>query len=53
MMLYKITDEQDRSIHGGAGRWVRGRWRSVSGEIVACRRGLHLCREQDLGRPSW
>jgi len=48
MTLYKVTDEQGGSIHGGTGRWTPGRWRSVSGELEPCRRGLHLCRAQDL-----
>ena len=48
MTLYKVTDEQGRSMHGGTGRWTPGRWRSVRGDLVPCRNGLHLCRPQDL-----
>jgi hypothetical protein len=50
MTLYKVTDEDGRSFHGGSGRWIKGRWRSVEGELDPCVRGLHLCREQDLIR---
>ena len=46
--LYKVTREDGRSMHGGTGRWTPGRWRSVSGPLVPCRNGLHLCRPQDL-----
>lgn len=46
MKLYKVTDEQGGSIHGGTGRWTPGRWRSVSGELelraVPVQQGLGL-----------
>jgi hypothetical protein len=46
--LYKFTNADGSSAHGGHGKWHLGRWRSVSGPLVPCRRGLHLCREQNL-----
>jgi hypothetical protein len=46
--LYKVTDTDGRSFHGGSGKWTKNRWRNVKGELVACENGLHLCRRQDL-----
>jgi hypothetical protein len=46
--LYKVTDTDGRSFHGGRGKWTKNRWRNVKGELVACENGLHLCRRQDL-----
>ncbi|HSW41303.1 MAG TPA: hypothetical protein VLM76_02210 [Patescibacteria group bacterium] len=46
--LYKVLDENRRSMHGGRGRWTPGRWRSVAGRLVPCVRGLHLCRADQL-----
>jgi hypothetical protein len=51
MTLYKVTAADGSSYHGGTGRWVKGRWRSVTGEIVPCENGLHLCRADHL--PDW
>jgi hypothetical protein len=48
MTLYKVTELDGTSCHGGHGRWTLGRWRSVSGDLIACQRGLHLSRERDL-----
>jgi hypothetical protein len=48
MTLYKVTGEHGESWHGGSGKWVKNRWRTVSGEIIPCENGLHLCRPQDL-----
>jgi hypothetical protein len=48
---YKVTAENGASFYGGTGKWVEGRWRSVKGDLIACQRGLHLCRERDL--VSW
>lgn len=42
--LYKVLNASNRSMHGGHGRWTPGRWRSVSGPLVPCKNGLHLCR---------
>ena len=46
--LYKFLDAENRSTHGGRGKWTPGRWRSVRGPLVPCQNGLHPCREQDL-----
>jgi hypothetical protein len=48
MQLYKVLGEGQTSYHGGSGKWTKNRWRSVSGEVVPCVNGLHLCRRQDL-----
>ena len=50
MKLYKVTDADGYSMHGGHGKWVPGRWRTVNGPLVPCYRGLHLCRPDDLVR---
>ena len=50
MKLYKVTDADGYSMHGGRGKWVPGRWRTVNGPLVPCYRGLHLCRPDDLVR---
>ena len=47
-MLYKFTGADGSSTNGGWGRWHLGRWRTVSGPLLPCRRGLHMCREKDL-----
>lgn len=51
MKLYKVLNEDDRSCNGGTGRWTPGRWRSVRGDLVACKRGLHLTDAAHL--PLW
>lgn len=46
--LYKFTAEDGGSCHGGTGKWTPGKWRSVSGELVACQRGLHVVRRDQV-----
>jgi len=46
-VLYKWL-RADNSAPVGSGKWTKGRWRSVKGELVACQNGLHLARPQDL-----
>src|SRR3990170_3951984 len=46
--LYKVLGTRQSAFHGGDGRWTKGRWRSVKGELVPCESGLHLCRLKDL-----
>jgi hypothetical protein len=46
--LYKVLGEGQTSYHGGSGKWTKNRWRSVSGDLMPCENGLHLCRRQDL-----
>ena len=54
MVLYKVTDEDGRPCHGGAGPWALpdgeapGAWMPVIADIVPCERGYHLCRGGDL-----
>ena len=45
---YKVTAEDGSAYHGGSGKWRKGRWRSVKGDLVACENGLHLCRADQL-----
>jgi hypothetical protein len=45
--LYKVLDNM-ASCHGGTHTWVPGEWVRVEGELNPCKRGIHLCRDQDL-----
>ena len=53
-MYYKVTGEHGKAYHGGRGSWPLpsgkrpGKLLTVEGEIVACSRGLHFCREDQL-----
>ena len=54
MTLYKILD-RDGSARMGTGKWHLpkgerpGKWMPlIKGDLVPCRNGYHLCREQDL-----
>jgi hypothetical protein len=46
--LYKVLGNGQTSYHGGSGKWTKNRWRSISGDLMPCENGLHLCRRQDL-----
>jgi len=47
--LFKVLGENREPFHGGSGKWPAKRtWLEVTGELVLCERGLHLCREKDL-----
>ena len=58
--MYKILDENGHSCNGGDikwflpkkqkdGGWKLGKWMpKISGELIACENGYHLCREKDL-----
>jgi len=48
MKLYKVLAKGQMSCHGGDHVWEPGRWYEVTGDLVPCRNGFHLCREQDL-----
>jgi hypothetical protein len=54
MTLYKVLREDGSAHHGGRGRWPLpagdepGEWLEVKGALIPCKRGLHLCRPQDL-----
>lgn len=46
---YKVLGAQRHPCHGGTGQWPPpGEWLRVTGRLVACEHGLHLCRERDL-----
>src|SRR6185437_8053824 len=47
-LAYKVLGTDLRSHHGGTGVWTPGKWSSVQGEIVACQRGIHYCRRDQL-----
>ena len=51
--LFKVLNVDGSSCHGGSLQWGLpkgrpGRWHQVSGELIPCENGLHLCREKDL-----
>ena len=46
--LYKVLGPGRKSCHGGSHTWEPGVWYTVEGELVACERGFHLCRANDL-----
>lgn len=46
--LYKVLGPDGTPIHGGRGRWVPGKWRSVRGPLVPCEHGLHLVSARQL-----
>lgn len=54
MTFYKVTGPKGESVHGGTGSWPLprgarpGKFLTVEGEIRACHRGLHFCREDQL-----
>lgn len=56
---WKILDANGRACHGGRYQydlprwddeegWIPGAWTPAIPNIVACRRGYHVCRDQDL-----
>ena len=48
-MPYKVLDSNLRSCHGGEAQWVVGQRQSVTGDLVPCKKGIHVCRdERDL-----
>lgn len=51
--LYKVLRADGSAYHGGSGKWPLpngrpGAWVEVTGQLVACRRGLHVCRAEHL-----
>ena len=48
MTLYKVLDENRQSMNGGSATWTPGEWMPAITDLVACKRGYHLCRESDL-----
>jgi hypothetical protein len=45
---YKVLGADQGSFHGGTGRWVKRRWRTVDGPLSPCRNGIHYCRRDQL-----
>ena len=55
--LFKVLGADGKPFHGGKGFWnlpangEPGEWMPpIQGELVPCKNGYHLCREQDLLR---
>lgn len=55
MQLYKLTNLDGSCANGGTGKWHlprngrAGRWMPrITGELIPCQRGYHLCRIGDL-----
>ena len=53
--LFKVLNEDGSACHGGHGTWHLpesdrpGDWMPIiEGELIPCKNGYHLCREQDL-----
>jgi hypothetical protein len=47
--LFKVLSHDRMPYWGGSGQWPPpGEWLEVTGELVLCENGLHLCRERDL-----
>jgi hypothetical protein len=47
---YKVLAADQTPHHGGTGKWSKGKWRSVTGELVPCANGIHYCRPDQLIR---
>jgi hypothetical protein len=48
---FKVLGSNQESHHGGTGKWRKGQWRSVKGELVPCSNGIHYCKPDHL--VSW
>lgn len=53
MRAWKVLNSDGTPCHGGVGAWALpngqpGAWRTIEGRLVACERGLHLCRRGHL-----
>jgi hypothetical protein len=40
--LVKVVASDRSSMHGGTGKWTKGRWRSVTPPLIPCDHGLHV-----------
>ena len=47
-MDYKVLGFNQESHHGGAGKWRKRQWRTVEGNLIPCRNGIHYCRREHL-----
>ena len=46
---YKVLVRGRRSCHGGTADWEKGVWMPpITGELIPCKNGYHLCRRGDL-----
>lgn len=45
---FKVLGDRQQSHHGGTGRWVKNRWRTVDGPLEPCRNGIHYCKPEQL-----
>lgn len=45
---YKVLGTRQESHHGGSGRWVKNRWRTVDGPLIPCENGIHYCSRDQL-----
>jgi hypothetical protein len=49
--LFKVLRPDRMPAHGGSGQWPEpGEWHSVTGTLIPCENGLHLCRPLDIAR---
>lgn len=46
--FYKVLSEGRKSCYGGEMTWEPGLWYEISGELVPCKNGFHLCKDEDL-----
>ena len=47
--FYKVLNRDLTSRNGGTYQWVLGEWApEIEGTLVPCRRGYHVCQENDL-----
>ena len=47
-VAYKVLAADQTPHHGGTGKWVRNRWRTVDGTLIPCANGIHYCRRDQL-----
>jgi hypothetical protein len=45
---YKVLAQDQTPHHGGTGKWVKKRWRTVDGPLAPCANGIHFCRRDQL-----
>lgn len=48
MKLYKVLAVGRKSCHGGRMVWEPFHWYEISGDLIPCQNGFHLCRPEDL-----
>ena len=46
---FKVLDKGRKPNNGGKGIWQKpGTWLEVTGDLIPCENGIHLCREKNL-----